>query len=119
MCEPSESYTAGAFYRDALGVATQAHPVRRTPPPRFSRPLAAAPSQVLERGRVPIFVGGTSMYLHWCAARRDAAGLRVRAATKPTPRRLVNGRPTAPRTDPGIAERARLLLAPHEGERPT
>ena len=70
VCEPTELYTAGAFYKDALRAA----------------------DSILGRGRVPVFVGGTSMYLHW----------------------LVNGRPTAPRADPAVAERARAVLAPYE-----
>jgi len=68
--EPDEEYTAGAFYADAL------HAVEA----------------VLERGRVPVLVGGTSMYLRW----------------------LVSGRPEAPKADPEVAERVRLSLAPLE-----
>lgn len=68
--DPDEEYTAGAFYADAL----------------------RAVEEVLARGRVPVLVGGTSMYLRW----------------------LVSGRPEAPKADPAIAERVRLLLAPLE-----
>lgn len=41
--EPTEEYTAGDFYRDAR-VATE---------------------DVLRRGKVPIVVGGTGLYLRW------------------------------------------------------
>ena len=68
--EPDEEYTAGAFYADAL----------------------RAVDQVLSRGRVPVLVGGTSMYLRW----------------------LVGGRPEAPKADPEVAERVRQQLAPLE-----
>ena len=68
--DPDEEYTAGAFYADAL----------------------RAVEEVLARGRVPVLVGGTSMYLRW----------------------LVSGRPEAPKADPAIADQVRVLLAPLE-----
>lgn len=68
--DPNEEYTAGAFYCDAL------HAVQ----------------DVLSRGRTPVLVGGTMMYMRW----------------------LAHGRPGAPKSDPEIAERARQRLAPFE-----
>ena len=68
--EPDEEYTAGAFYKDAL------HTVE----------------QVLARGRLPVLVGGTSMYMRW----------------------LARGRPEAPKADPALNEQVRELLAPLE-----
>lgn len=41
--EPSEEYTAGDFYQDAR----------------------AATEEVLARGKVPVVVGGTGLYLRW------------------------------------------------------
>ena len=75
--DPLDEYTAGAFYVDAL----------------------RAIEQVLSRGRTPVLVGGTSMYMRW----------------------LTGGRPGAPRSDPEVAARAQRLLAPHEaaGDWPT
>ena len=66
--DPLDEYTAGAFYVDAL----------------------RAIEQVLSRGRTPVLVGGTSMYMRW----------------------LTGGRPGAPRSDPEVAARAQRLLAP-------
>ena len=68
--DSDEEYTAGAFYADAL----------------------RAVDQVLERGKVPVLVGGTSMYLRW----------------------LVRGRPEAPKADAEVTERVRSQLAPLE-----
>lgn len=68
--DPDEEYTAGAFYADALRTV----------------------DQVLERGKVPVLVGGTSMYLRW----------------------LVRGRPEAPKADAEVTKRVRLQLAPFE-----
>ena len=68
--DPNEEYTAGAFYSDAL------HAVQ----------------DVLSRGRTPVLVGGTMMYMRW----------------------LAHGRPGAPKSDPEIAERVRQRLAPFE-----
>ena len=68
--DPDEEYTAGCFYSDAL----------------------RAVDSVLARGRVPVLVGGTSMYMRW----------------------LVRGRPDAPKADPVIAENMRERLAPLE-----
>ena len=68
--DPSEEYTAGAFYRDAL----------------------TAVEDVLSRNKVPVLVGGTSMYMRW----------------------LARGRPEAPKADPIIVDEVRGLLAPLE-----
>ena len=68
--EPTEEYSAGRFYVDAL------HCIR----------------DVLQKGRVPVVVGGTSMYMRW----------------------LVRGRPQAPKADPAISESVREALAPYE-----
>ena len=43
ICEPSEEYTAGDFYRDALRTIREVH----------------------SRGRTHVLVGGTSKYLRW------------------------------------------------------
>lgn len=68
--DPDEEYTAGAFYADALRAVEDIH----------------------ARGKLPVLVGGTSMYMRW----------------------LARGRPTAPKADPAIAESVRLQLAPLE-----
>jgi hypothetical protein len=65
---PKEAFTAGDFVRRA----------------------EAAIDDVLGRGRVPVVVGGTSMYTQW----------------------LVQGRPDAPRSDPKVEAQAREMLAP-------
>jgi tRNA dimethylallyltransferase len=65
---PQEPYTAGDFYRD----------------------VSAAIAEVQARGRWPICVGGTSMYMHW----------------------LVSGTPTAPKADPALAAAVEAELAP-------
>lgn len=70
ICEPSEEYTAGDFYRDALRTIRE----------------------VLSRGRTPVLVGGTSMYLRW----------------------LIQGRPTAPKADPAISQAANARLEPFQ-----
>ncbi|KAJ1631838.1 IPP transferase-domain-containing protein [Pavlovales sp. CCMP2436] len=66
--EPDEAYTAGDFYRDA----------------------SVAIAEIQARGRTPICVGGTSMYMHW----------------------LVAGTPTAPKADPELVAAAEARLAP-------
>ena len=71
--DPSEEYTAGAFYVDAL----------------------RSVEQVLARGRMPVLVGGTLMYMRW----------------------LTRGRPEAPKRDPVIASRVREMLEPLERAR--
>jgi len=70
VAELSDDYTAGTFYADAL----------------------TAVDEVLSRGKTPVLVGGTSMYLRW----------------------LVHGRPTAPRSDPAVAAAARDALQPYQ-----
>ena len=70
--EPDEEYTAGSFYVDAL----------------------RAVDGVLARGRVPVLVGGTSMYMRW----------------------LTRGRPEAPKADPELTEAVRQELAPLEAQ---
>ena len=60
--DPDEEYTAGAFYADALRAVEAIH----------------------SRGKLPVLVGGTSMYMRWLARgrpeerRRDALGRRPR-----------------------------------------
>ena len=49
--DPTEEYTAGAFYKDAL------HAVE----------------SVLSRGNLPVLVGGTSMYMRWLTSGRPDA----------------------------------------------
>lgn len=66
--ESNEEYTAGDFYNDAL----------------------QAVQDVLSRGRLPVLVGGTSMYLDW----------------------FTNGRPDTPMADPVVKDQVRELLAP-------
>ena len=68
--DPDEEYTAGAFYRDALRAVEAIH----------------------SRGKLPVLVGGTSMYMRW----------------------LAQGRPEAPKSDPVIADRVRVELEPLE-----
>lgn len=58
----------------------------------FLRQAEACIDDVLGRGRVPVVVGGTSMYTQW----------------------LVQGRPDAPRRDPEVEARAREMLAPFQ-----
>ena len=70
LCEPTEEYTAGNFFRDALN----------------------AVDQVLARGKTPVLVGGTSMYLRW----------------------FIEGRPSAPRADPAVSELAHEMLSLYE-----
>lgn len=65
-----DEYTAGCFYRNAL----------------------VAVESVLARGRTPVLVGGTSMYLRW----------------------LVHGRPTAPRADAAISAAVQAELQPFQ-----
>lgn len=55
----------------------------------FVRQAEVAIDDVLSRGRVPVVVGGTSMYTQW----------------------LVQGRPDAPRSDPKMEAQARAMLA--------
>lgn len=68
--DPDEEYTAGAFYKDALQTV----------------------EKILARGRLPVLVGGTSMYMRW----------------------LARGRPEAPKADPVLNEQVRDMLEPME-----
>lgn len=70
VADLQDEYTAGCFYRDAL----------------------TAVESVLSRGKTPVLVGGTSMYLRW----------------------FVNGRPTAPRADPAVSAAAHEALQGHQ-----
>lgn len=96
VAELSDDYTAGTFYADALTAVDEvvgcgrggAEPAGRA---RDSRHATPRP-QVLSRGKTPVLVGGTSMYLRW----------------------LVHGRPTAPRSDPAVAAAARDALQPYQ-----
>lgn len=58
----------------------------------FVRKAEMAIDDVLARGKVPVVVGGTSMYTQW----------------------LVQGRPDAPRSDPRVELQARGMLAPFQ-----
>jgi len=58
----------------------------------FVRKAEEAINDVLARGKVPVVVGGTSMYTQW----------------------LVQGRPDAPKSDPAVELRARGMLAPFQ-----
>ena len=60
----------------------------------FVRQAEAAIDDVLARGRLPVVVGGTSMYTQW----------------------LVQGRPDAPKSDPAVEQHARTLLAPFQAK---
>jgi len=66
VADLQDEFTAGRFYRDAL----------------------TAVESVLSRGKTPVLVGGTSMYLRW----------------------LVHGRPTAPPADPAVSAAAHEVL---------
>ena len=58
----------------------------------FVRKAEEAIDDVLARGRIPVVVGGTSMYTQW----------------------LVQGRPDAPKSDPAVELKARGMLAPFQ-----
>jgi hypothetical protein len=60
----------------------------------FVRKAEEAIDDVLARGKVPVVVGGTSMYTQW----------------------LVQGRPDAPKSDPAVELRARGMLAPFQSK---
>ncbi len=60
----------------------------------FVRQAEAAIDDVLARGRVPVVVGGTSMYTQW----------------------LVQGRPDAPRSDPKVEAEVHGMLAPFQAQ---
>ena len=68
--DTDEEYTAGAFFKDALHAVKDIH----------------------SRGRMPVLVGGTPMYMRW----------------------LARGRPEAPKADPAITDKVRLQLEPLE-----
>ncbi|CAB1110948.1 unnamed protein product [Ectocarpus sp. CCAP 1310/34] len=56
----------------------------------FVQRAEAAIDDILSRGRVPVVVGGTMMYLHW----------------------LVHGKPDAPKKDPAVAQAVATELLP-------
>ena len=58
----------------------------------FYRDALHSVQDVLSRGKTPVLVGGTMMYTRW----------------------LAHGRPSAPKSDPEVAERARQRLEPFE-----
>lgn len=60
----------------------------------FVRKAEEAIDDALARGRIPVVVGGTSMYTQW----------------------LVQGRPDAPKSDPEVELKARGILAPFQNK---
>ncbi|CAM9338371.1 unnamed protein product [Ectocarpus fasciculatus] len=58
----------------------------------FVKRAEAAIDDILSRGRVPVVVGGTMMYLHW----------------------LVHGKPDAPKKDPAVAQAVATELLPFQ-----
>jgi tRNA dimethylallyltransferase len=96
LCDPSEAYSAGAFVRDA----------------------ERAISDIRNRGRIPLLVGGTMLYF-----RALAAGLAALPARDPELRRALDARAAREgwpalhaelaRTDPAAAAR----IAPTDAQR--
>ena len=93
ILEPSQEFSAGVFF-EAGRAATQAI-LQVSSITAYRLELCAVPCEyfqrlcaVLQRGNVPIVVGGTGLYLRW----------------------FVHGRPSTPRSDDAMAAAAQAVL---------